>query len=144
MPEVPFGEVSETENFSPIPEGKYICKIADVKKEITKNNNEVWKLTLEVVEGEYKGRKIFDNLVFTEKAYSRIKKLYSAIGGYDLAQARDCETSDILDQVVLVDTCIENYQDNNGNAKSINKVTFAGYESATDPSDLVGEDENPF
>lgn len=144
MPEVPFGEVSDTENFSPIPEGKYLCKIADVKEETTKNGNDVWKITLEVSEGEFKGRKIFDNLIFTEKAFGRVKKLYSAIGGYDLAQARNCETSDILDQVVLVETCIDSYKDNNGNDRQTNKVTFAGYESATDPNDLIGDNEVPF
>lgn len=45
------------------PAGDYVMKI--VKNEITKssNNDDMLKLELEVLEGEYKGRKFFENLL---------------------------------------------------------------------------------
>jgi hypothetical protein len=53
----------EYENtFEPIPAGKYKAVITESESKPTKAGGEYLKLTVELIEGEYKGRKVFSNL----------------------------------------------------------------------------------
>ena len=66
--------------YRPIPEGKYVCKMAEIEEASTKNGDEMWKLRLEVVEGAHAGRYLFDNLVFSAAAMKRVKLICSRLG----------------------------------------------------------------
>lgn len=59
-------ELLKKKSYDPIPKGKYVCEIGnDLKVEQAKSSaNSIVKIELVVTDdGEYKGRKIFDNLV---------------------------------------------------------------------------------
>lgn len=52
-----------------VPQGKYQCTIEEVEFKFSQSSNKpMWSLTLVIVEGEYRGRKLFTNMSFSEKA----------------------------------------------------------------------------
>ena len=117
----------EAGSFNPIPEGRYLCSIANVEEVNTKKGDKMWKLTLEV-KGElingvttdmYAGRKLFDNLVWTEKGEQRIKRLLRRLR---IADDTEVTTRHLLDKEVAVEVIQEDYK-----GEKQNKVTFAGY-----------------
>lgn len=75
--------VEPTQSFEPIPHGTYKMQI--VSSEVapnSKGSGKILKLTLEVLEAPYTGRKVFENLNFlndSEKAQAIAQGLLSAI-----------------------------------------------------------------
>lgn len=68
-------------DFEPIPAGDYTLEIEEVKEQVSKAGNQMLNITFSVIdEGEYKGRKIFEYYVLTEKALWRLKELFIALG----------------------------------------------------------------
>lgn len=63
--------VEESGNFAPVPENDYVVKI-DAVQELDKNGrplksqngNRMVKVRYKIAEGDYKGRKLFDNITF--------------------------------------------------------------------------------
>ena len=138
MPSIDWNKVEDQE-FTPISEGRYTVKISNVRDTqkdsdellTTKNGDEMWAVTLDVIGPKCAGRKIFTNLVFNDRGYGNIKKLYSAIFGTKLP--KKCDTSDILDEVVDVDVVITEY-----NGKSSNAIPYAGfYRSENDEEEFA-------
>jgi len=126
MPRVDFSNVSEIADFAPIPDGEYLCRLADVEPDLTKAGDEMWKLRWKVEGGEHDGRLIFDNLVFKLDTISRVKLLCSCCG-IDVSGEVDVQPALILDKRAMVTTYQEEYQDRNGIAKVSNKIPFDGY-----------------
>ena len=59
-------EVDPYESFDPIPVGEYVCKVADSEIKSTKAGTGTYlRLTLEVLEGDYKGRILWENINLT-------------------------------------------------------------------------------
>lgn len=53
----------EPNDFSPLPEGSYTCVIEASENKATKDGSGSYlELTLQVIDGDYKGRKLFDRL----------------------------------------------------------------------------------
>lgn len=129
MPKVNWNDVEER-TFELIPEGQYVAKIESVEVKETDKKDEMWKVKLNIEEGDYKGKKLFTNLVFNDGGYGNIKKLYSAVFGTKLP--KNCETSDIIDEVVKVDVVHNEY-----NNKTYANIPYAGFYA-------VDEDGDPF
>lgn len=55
-------EADERQGFEPMPAGDYNVQIIDSVMKETKSGGDMLALTLEVIEGPYEGRKVFDNL----------------------------------------------------------------------------------
>jgi len=56
-------EVPENEGFDPLPAGDYVVAIIDSQSKQTKSGNGSYiALTLQVMEGQFKGRRLFENL----------------------------------------------------------------------------------
>jgi Protein of unknown function (DUF669) len=71
---VDFSEVDETA-FEAMPRGLYPCVIAECEFTYSQSGgNPMWTLTLEVSEGEYAGRKLFNHLVFAGKGLGMTKQ----------------------------------------------------------------------
>lgn len=129
MPKINWNDVEER-TFELVPEGKYVVSIESVEVKETANKDEMWKLKLNIEEGDYKGQKLFTNLVFNEGGYGNIKKLYSTIFGTKLP--KNCETTDILDEKVCVDVVHNDY-----NGKTYANIAYAGFSA-------VDIEEDPF
>jgi hypothetical protein len=137
MPKINFHEVPDVEDYAPLPDGTYLCRLSDVKLRETQNGDEMWNLNFIVTSGPCEGRHIFDNLVFSKAALKRVKLVCSRMG---------LETSnevDVTPELIIGQTCgitvrTEDYVEDNGQTKQRNVVPFAGYLSAEDASASAG------
>jgi len=133
MPKIDFDKVDDVQDFSPLPEGKYFCRLAEVEEASTQYGDEMWKLRFAVAAGKYQGRYIFDNLVFSEAALKRVKLICSRLG-LDVSGQIDLSPSSIKGRACNVTVELEEYEDNEGKTKRRNVVPFAGYERAEEPA----------
>ncbi len=129
MPKINFAQVDDVHDFSPVPPGKYLCRLAEIEEASTQFGDEMWKLRFEVAEGEYAGRYIYDNLVFSDAALKRVKLICSRLG-LDTAREIDLTTKLLEGRTCLLTVEVEDYQDQEGKTKKRNVVPFAGYERA--------------
>jgi len=126
MPKVDFDQVPDSTDFNPIPEGDYLCTIDSVEKSETRHGDEMWKIRLAVLDGEHKGRFIFDNLPFSARGLPRVKAFCAAIG-VDISGTVELTPTFVENRTCIVSVEIEDYIDRHGNAKQSNSVLFDGY-----------------
>ena len=129
MPKIDFSNIDDVQDFTPLPDGEYLCRLAEIEEASTYNGDEMWKLKFEVINGEYTGRYIFDNMVFSEAALKRVKLICSRLG-IDVSGEVDLTPSMLEGATCFITTEIEEYEDNEGKIKPRNVVPFAGYERA--------------
>lgn len=137
MPKIDFTKVEDAQDFMPLPDGKYLCELKEIEESLTQRGDDLWKLRFEVIEGEYMGRYIFDNLVFSEAALKRAKLICARLG-IDVSKEVDVEPELLLHKKCYINVLTEGYEDNDGNVKKRNVVPFAGYEKVE--ADKVTED----
>ena len=131
MPKIDFNTIEDAKDFSPLPEGKYSCKLAEIEEASTKNGDEMWKLRLEVVEGAHAGRYVFDNLVFSAAAMKRVKLICSRLG-IDVSGEVNLTPAMLKGRPCRVTVATEEYEDNEGRRRKRNVVPFAGYDRVGD------------
>ena len=135
MPHVDFPNIPDGEEFEPIPAGDYLCKCTDVEVGESRNDNEMWTLTWTVEEGEYRDRRIFDRLVFTEKAMPRIKLVCNRLG-IDTSGPMNLSSWMLEGRLAEVTVFIESYQRDDGEERKRNTVPYRGYEYVDQPPPL--------
>lgn len=126
MPRINFNDVPEAGEFSPLPEGRYLCSVDNIEEDVTRDNDEMWKVKFRVEEGPHKGRYLFDNMVFSAKAMSRVKLICSRLG-IDVSGEVDLQPNMLIGREVLIDVEIEKYTDRSNQLKERNSIPFAGY-----------------
>ena len=126
-----FPEVPDAKSFMPVPAGKYLCKLVDVNETQTQRGDEMWKLKFEIMDGEYDGRFIFDNMVFSKAAESRVKLICSRLG-LETEKELEFYPEDLKGRSCFVIVEIEEYEDNKGRKRMRNRVPFDGYEKIED------------
>lgn len=136
MPRINFANIPDAEDYSLIPEGKYLMRVYDVKDDKPSSEGyEMWLLILEILEGEFKGRKVFDRIFFhNEKAVSRVKLICHRLG-MDVSKEIDLQPKMLLHRKALVTLEINTYPDKDGREKKNNKIAFAGYEALGTPAE---------
>jgi len=111
---------TNSSNGSTIPKGKYLCQVKEATETESKSGVPMLKLKLKIVEGELKGRIIFDQLSFNCK---RPKNFAVALV---MAKKTDkdfeLDSGKVLGKLVYAKLEEENYE---GNVRS--KVAFDGY-----------------
>jgi hypothetical protein len=129
MPKIDFNNVDDVQDFSPLPAGKYLCRLAEVEESSTQYGDDMWKLRFAVESGPHRGRYIFDNMVFSDAALKRVKLICSRLG-LNVSGELDLTPALIKGRTCYVTVDIEEYEDQEGNAKKRNAVPFAGYDRA--------------
>jgi hypothetical protein len=132
MPEIDFNTVDDVEDYSPLPEGEYPCCLVDIDPERkTQYGDEMWRLKFKIAEGDFEGRNIFDNMVFSEQAMKRVKLICSRLG-LNTSGKVNLTPDMLIGHTALVTVGVESYEatDDNGSSrtKKRNVVLFAGYE----------------
>jgi hypothetical protein len=124
-----FSAVEDFESFVSIPEGTYVCRVAEVRATTTREQAVRWALRLEVVEGDYAGRTAaWDGLVFSERGLPRVKHVLSVLG-FDVSGTLDLEPQDLNDARARVQLVIEDHTDKlTGIHRRRLRVPYAGYE----------------
>ena len=147
MPKIDFPNVQDAKDFSPLPEGKYLCQLSKITKATTKYDDEMWKLHFKVIQGEYTGRIIFDNMVFSKAALGRVKLICSRLG-LDTSQEVDVTPDLLQGRKCYISVEIQDYKDNKGYTKKRNVIPFAGYEQFEDieegQEEISDEEDLPF
>jgi len=143
MPKIDFSHVDDVQDFSPVPAGKYLCRLVGIEEASTQHGDEMWRLRFEIIKGPSAGRLIFDNLVFSEAALKRVKLICSRLG-FDVSKELDLTPELIKGRVAILTVDTESYEDAEGRKKQRNTVPFAGYERASEsdaPPAGAGEDD---
>ncbi len=127
MPQVNWDEVSSGGgDYTPLIDGDYVCKANKVEEKTTQKGDEMWSVEWEVCEGPNSGRKIFDNMVFSEAAMSRVKLICSRLG-LPTEGTVNLKPENIAGRKVKITTYVEDYVNSKGETKAQNKVPFDGY-----------------
>ena len=134
MPKIDFPNISDIADFSPVPEDQYLCCLIDLETDLTKSGDEMWKLRWKIEGGEHDGRLLFDNMVFTPKAISRVKFICICCG-LDVSEEMDLDPSMLLDRRALVEAYQEEYEDDKGQKKVRNCIPYDGYDNVPDHED---------
>lgn len=129
--EINYDDIESINEFKPVPEGTYRCCVADVKEAQTSRGYPMWKLRLEIEEGEHAGRVIFDRLVFSPAAMRRVKRVCACLG-LKTAGTQELTPEMIVGRYTMVRAVIEDYIDQEGEARSSNAVPFDGYAPVDD------------
>jgi hypothetical protein len=131
---VDFSQVEDVESFVSIPEGRYLCRIAEVREGETRDGALRWALRLEVAEGEYAGRTgAWDGLVWSERGLARVKHVLGVLG-LDTTGNLEVQPADLLGRLARVDLFVEEWQDQRtGRRTERLAVPYLGYEPAEDP-----------
>ena len=147
MPKINFEEIEDVQDFTPIPSGRYLCKLVEVEESKTQYDDEMWNVRFEVIEGEHKGRAVFDRMIFSQAAIKRVKLICSRLG-LDVSGPMNLTPEMVKGKTCYIAVQIEEYLDEGKNAKKRNVVPFAGYEKAdkSAPAQTQGVDseEEPF
>lgn len=110
---------SDNKNGSSIPAGKYLCQIKEATETTSKKEVPMIKVKLEIVDGEFTGKNIYDQLAFN---CARPKTLHRALGFY-ISREFEILPEEWIDRLVWVQVENETYS---GTLRS--KVSFEGYE----------------
>lgn len=129
MPKVDFSHIDDVQDFTPLPAGKYLCKLVEVEEANTQYGDEMWKLRFQVIEGKHTGRYVFDNMVFSEAAIKRVKLICGRLG-LNVSGELDLTPDLIKNRSCYLTVQTEEYEDDEGNRKMRNVVPFAGYDRA--------------
>lgn len=113
--EANFSEISM--DFEPIPADTYRVKILDVKDIESKDKNPGLSFELEVSEGEFAGRKVFDNVYLKQKdgginkvSYGRVRAYANAGLGEEAAAGNSIDTDELKGLIVQVVITKETYE----------------------------------
>ena len=131
MHKIDFSKIEDVQDFTPLPDGKYICQLTEIEEATTQYDDEMWKLRFEVIEGKFIGRLVFDNLVFSEAAMKRAKLICSRLG-LDVSGELDITPKLLEGRKCVVSVVTEEYEDVEGNTKRRNIIPFAGYDRISD------------
>ncbi|HEX6885234.1 MAG TPA: DUF669 domain-containing protein [Planctomycetota bacterium] len=128
---VDFSQVEDAESYVSIPEGTYLCRVAEVREGQTRELAARWGLRLEVVDGEYAGRTAaWDALIFSERGLPRVKQVLACFG-FDVSGALELEPRDLLGLRARAQLQLEEFEDRlTGKRQRRLRVPYTGYEPA--------------
>lgn len=73
-------DFSNVESFTRCAEGQHTAKIVEVQENTTQAGDDMLTMVFEVIKGDSKGAKVFDNFVLTDKALWKLKQLLQVLG----------------------------------------------------------------
>ena len=127
MPKYNWDDVEDNVEFTALPAGDYPCKVTACVEATTQKGDPMWNIELEVISGEFKGRKAFDRLVFSGKGLSRVKLVFHRLLGIELEGEMSVNNDKLLDGKGIVTLTQKVYE-----GKIQNNVPFDGYKPFDD------------
>lgn len=108
--EYDFDKLPQEDPYALVPEGRYLCRIADVRARKARDGSEQWGIRLEAVGGEQAGRTLaWDNLTWSERGAHRVQAVLGALG-IDASGRVSLEPEDLVDLRAVVTLQVEEYQ----------------------------------
>jgi hypothetical protein len=136
--QVDFSEIEDVESFVSIPEGSYVCRIAEVRPSATRDGSPRWGVRLEVAEGDYAGRTAgWDGWIWSPRGLPRVKRILQCLG-YDVSGTLDVDPEDVQGRRIRAQFLPEQREDpDTGRVIARLRVPYMGYEP-------VPPDDTPF
>lgn len=133
MPVVNWDTIEDAEDFSPIPEDRYLAKIHECKEETTDNGDAQFVITFKVEHGQYKGRTVIDRLTFSAAGLKRVKFAMSRLG-FNTEQKGSVavQAAHLLGKFAIITIEHNTANDRFGNARVYNNVPWNGIERYID------------
>ncbi|MCC7013331.1 MAG: hypothetical protein IT454_12270 [Planctomycetes bacterium] len=76
-----FSQIHDIDSYVSIPEGSYVCRVAEVREGLARDGSPRWSLRLEVSRGEYAGRTAgWDSLTWSDRGIRRVKHVLESLG----------------------------------------------------------------
>lgn len=92
-------EEEASDEFQQVPKGNYLGVIYDSEFTESSNGNPMFKLTLQITDGEYTGRNVWDNIVITDKTIGMVKRKLQQLGCADDAMDDFDELEDVAESL---------------------------------------------
>ena len=126
-----FSRVEDIESFVSVPEGTYVCRVADVREGLSRDGSIRWSLRLEVAEGEYAGRTAgWDGLTWSDRGIHRVKRVLQVLG-LDVSGELELQPSDLLGLKVKAVFEAEEREDDKTGVRTLRlRVPYLGYSPA--------------
>lgn len=126
-----FSTVEDIESFVSVPEGRYLCRVAEVREGVARDGSARWSLRLEVAEGDYAGRTAgWDSLTWSERGLPRVKRVLEVLG-LDTHGVVDVETTDLVGRRVVAVFLEEEREDPLSGRRTLRlRVPYSGYSPA--------------
>lgn len=108
----------QADDFSALPKGNYRCVVTEAEIKPTKTDPTVNTLALkiEIIDGQYKGRLIFENLNLWHKNPQVVeiskKKLKSLSDSLDFGEDGVSDTSELINKVTIMRLACKNDENN--------------------------------
>ena len=134
-------DMSKVESFKRCAEGIHTAKIVEVQENTTQAGDDMLTMAFEVIKGDSKGARVYDNFVLTDKALWKLKQLLQTLGV-------KCDGKIVLDLDKLVGKVCDItvfHEEYNGKLKArIDEYTAIKRESSDDEDDYDDdEDDEP-
>lgn len=126
--EIDFDQMDNVSDYVTVPEGTYLCRLAEVIPGTTRNGHERWGIRLIVAEGEFVGRQAaWDGLVFSDRGTARARRVLAALGLPTQGKVR-VEPGDLVGRQAFVTVKPSSFRDpNTGRTVRRNEVPYEGW-----------------
>jgi hypothetical protein len=123
-----FSQIQDVESFVSIPEGSYVCRVAEVRDGVTRDGSVRWSLRLEVAQGEYAGRTAgWDGLHWSDRGIVRVKRVLEILG-FDVRGELELEPEQLIGTRAKVEFRSEQWNDPVSGRQVLRlSVPYAGY-----------------
>ncbi len=123
-----FEESPPTVDYVTVPQGRYVCTIAEVAPGSTRNGDPRWGIKLVISEGEFTGRlAAWDGLVFSERGTHRARRVLGALGLPNTGEV-ELDPADLVGRRAIVEVRPAEYDDRTTGQKiRRNEVAYDGY-----------------
>lgn len=134
-----FSQVEDSESYVSVPEGTYLCRIAEVREGLSRDGSVRWSYRLEVAEGEYAGRTAaWDALTWSDRGIHRVKRVLTALG-IDTRGTVELEAADLIGLRAYASLEPEEREDPvTGRRQARLRVPYAGYAPCTPDGEPPG------
>jgi hypothetical protein len=106
-----FSQIQDVESFVSIPEGTYVCRVAEVRDGLTRDGSVRWSLRLEVAQGDYAGRTAgWDGLHWSDRGIVRVKRVLEVLG-FDVRGELELEPRELVGRRAQVEFRSEQWND---------------------------------
>jgi len=108
------------DSFEPLPEGQYMCRIDKCTLTQSSTGKPMLKMEWVVIDGEFEGRRIFDNVVISDQTRWKVKQ-YADLAG--ITEGTAVDTNDFEGVEALLGVFQEERNDGKGITNRIKTMT---------------------
>ncbi|MDP6538459.1 MAG: DUF669 domain-containing protein [Planctomycetota bacterium] len=123
-----FSTVADVVSFASVPEGRYLCRVAEVREGESRDGSPRWSLRLEVAEGDRAGRTAaWDSITWSERGIHRVKLVLDTLG-IDTEGVVEIAPDELVGLETCVEVVLEEREDPlSGRRELRNRVPYDGY-----------------